>query len=112
MRRVEVLWRDAATYEGDYELKPDVGVGALMRDVGWVVQVKDGYITLALERYEEDSGHYRHVMDIPLINVVEISELRKGRKLYAYSQGVAPDNAGDSGGTDRPQHPEERELRG
>ncbi|HOK44297.1 MAG TPA: hypothetical protein PLK67_00095 [Bryobacteraceae bacterium] len=79
---LEVIWRDAAMYEGEYELDPDARVGVLLRDVGQLVQVKDGFITLALERYEEQKGIYRHCVDIPLVNVLEIHELTRKRKLY------------------------------
>lgn len=79
---LEVIWRDAAMYEGEYELDPDARVGVLLRDVGQLVQVKDGFITLALERYEEQEGIYRHCVDIPLVNVLEIHELMRKRKLY------------------------------
>jgi hypothetical protein len=83
MEYVEIRWLDAAMHFGEYD--PETPPGAECIVAGYIAKVTEDFITVALER-GPDGGEFRQAIDIPIVNIIEVTELKKGKRLWTNSK--------------------------
>jgi hypothetical protein len=82
---VEVVWKDAIGVQGEVDLSAPKGI--VLRYIGYLAEVRDGFVTLVSEYADECPESMRDQGDIPLVNVLTITRLTHGRtKLYDKSR--------------------------
>jgi len=83
MEYVEIRWMDAAMHFGEYD--PETPAGAECIVAGYIAKVTEDFITLVLERGPDGDG-FRQAIDIPIVNIMEVTELKRGKKLWTNSR--------------------------
>jgi hypothetical protein len=84
---VMISWFDAFQHGSSHIAEEDLGkqTPKILHDVGWFVgtwAVKGlKYLTYAIEFSPEDGGDFRWPHSIPLVNVIEVRELKRGARL-------------------------------
>lgn len=77
---VYVRWEDASNTTSCVRLV-DMKQLVTLEVIGFLVQITTKAISVAHQKDEEEPIDYRYVTHIPIVNIIEIRKLRKGKEV-------------------------------